>query len=124
MGKLLLFLSLVCIAFVGVGTFMSPNGDLFLMASGAENYQRIRIIVGIIVAIQLLTRPPRHVWFRVIAGSFAALTGFWAVQQTYDFHMQVLDALAFLGASFAVFATALERGVKIPAVYVKDKLIV
>jgi hypothetical protein len=32
--------------------------------------------------------------------------------------------LAFLGASFAVFATALERGVKIPAVYVKDKLIV
>ncbi|MEO7364641.1 MAG: hypothetical protein ABIV43_04030 [Candidatus Saccharimonadales bacterium] len=125
MGKLLLFLSFACLTFVGIGTFLSPDSSLFYMASSEDNYQRLRIAIGIVIGVQLLTRPPRHVWFRVIAGSLAVATGFWAVQETYNYHMQLLDVMAFLSASCAMFATALERGFeKAPAVYVRGKLIV
>ena len=126
MGKVLLFLSLLSLIVVGVGTTVAPNNPLFWLASNNAAFQHVRILVGLLLAIQLVTRPPRHVWFRIMAGSIAVFTGIWAVQQTYNYHMQLLDSLAFLSAACGVFATALERNVsKVPtAVMVRNKLII
>jgi hypothetical protein len=125
MSKTLLFFCLTILAFVGIGVAVAPQSPLFLLASGGTNLQHVRIIISVILAIQLVTRPPRHVWFRVLAGSIAAYTAIWAIGQTYDYHMQILDTMAFLGAAFAMFAAALERtSLSVPAVYIHNKTII
>ncbi len=124
MGKVLLFLSLLSLIVVGIGTIVAPNNSMFWLATNSAAFQHVRILVGTLLAIQLVTRPPRHVWFRILAGSIAVFTGIWAVQLTYNYHMQLLDTLAFLGAACGIFATALERNATVPAVMVRNKLIV
>ncbi len=125
MGKILLFLSLLSLIIVGVGTTVAPDNSMFWLATNSSTFQHVRILVGAMLAIQLVTRPPRHVWFRIFAGSVAVFTGIWAVQQSYNYHMQLLDTLAFMSAACGVFATALERNVNpVPAVIVHNKLII
>lgn len=124
MGKTLLFFCLLILAFVGIGVIIAPQNSLFLLASGSGAMQQLRIVIGTILAIQLATRPPRHVWFRLLAGSVAAFTGVWAVEQTYHYHLQLLDSLAFLAASFAIFAAALERNTSTRPVTIHNKVIV
>lgn len=109
MGKLLLLLSLAVLVTVGLGVHLIPNSQLFWLASNSTGYQHIRILVGALLMIQLATNPPRQVWFRIVASAVALATGYWAVQQAMVYSMQLLDVLAFLAASFAIFATALER---------------
>ncbi len=111
MSKTLLLLALIAIAVVGIGTAISPNSPAFWLASSAHNLQYVRVILSAVLLVQLSTHPPRHLWFRLIAGTLAAAVGIWAVQQTYAYHMQFLDTLAFISASLAVFVTALERNV-------------
>ncbi len=112
MGKLLSLLSLICICVLGLGVMVFPHSPAFWLVTNSASYQQVRVIIAALLTIQLITTPPRQVWFRIVAGSVAALTGFWVVQQTYQYHMELLDSLAFLGASFAIFATALERNVE------------
>jgi len=126
MGKILLFLSLASIVFLGYGVHTAPYSELFLLASNANNVQHVRILVGIILAIQLVTRPPRHIWFRIVAGSIAVFTGFWTIAMSYTYHLQLLDMFAFMAAACAMFATSLERSIyaDMPVVTVKNKVIV
>lgn len=125
MGKLLLSLSLLSLIFTGIGTIVAPNDSMFWLATNSAVFQHVRVLIGMLLAIQLVTRPPRHLWFRILAGSIAAFTAAWAIQQTYSYHMQLLDTLAFLGAACAVFATSLERNLNtIPAVTIHNKVII
>jgi hypothetical protein len=119
MGKLLLSLSLLALAIVSIGTYLMPNNPMFWLASGAKAYQDIRLVMGSLLVLQLMTNPPRHLWFRIMAGTIALITGIWAIQETYAYHMMLLDTTAFIGASLAVFATALERNVLVASL---DKL--
>jgi hypothetical protein len=97
MGKVLLLLSLLALLFVGIGTALMPNNPMLWLASGAPVYQYARIALAVILLIQFTTNPPRHLWFRLLAGIVALVIGGWATQQTYDYHMQFLDTFAFLG---------------------------
>ncbi len=117
MGKSALLLSFIAIAIVGFGVMLAPQSPLFWLATAGPTYQHVRIIIAAILAIQLLTNPPRHIWFRIFAGSLALVAGVWAIEQTYSYHMQLLDTLAFLGASFGMFATSLERSAAVEEKY-------
>jgi hypothetical protein len=72
-------------------------------------YQYVRELLALVLMLQLITRPPRHVWFRIIAGAIALSVGIWTVEATYSYHMMFLDALCFMSASLAIGVTALER---------------
>ena len=125
MSKTLLFFCLAMLAFLGIGVAVAPNSSLFLLATDGSGLQHVRIVIGTILAIQLVTRPPRHVWFRILAGAVAVTTGVWAIQETYSYNLQLLDSLAFLGASFAIFATAMERSLStLPSFTIRNKTIV
>lgn len=109
MGKLLIFLSIVILAMMSIGASVSPQNPMFLLASVTATYQHIREVLIAVLAIQFVTRPPRHVWFRILAGLIATVATVWTIQQTYSYHMQLFDALSILGASVAIIITALER---------------
>ena len=124
MSKLILLLSFLILIITGAGVAFAPDNSLFWLASNGPTFQYMRIVVGSLLAIQLVTRPPRHVWFRVLAGTVSACTAYWAIGQTYAYHMQLLDTLAFLGGSFTIAATALERSVhSFPATYLSNETI-
>jgi hypothetical protein len=118
MGKSVLLLSLMAMAIVGFGVMLAPQSSLFWLATSGPMYQHVRIIIATVLAIQLVTNPPRHVWFRILAGSLALITGGWVIQQTSSYHMQLLDTFAFLSASFGIFATTLERSVAVDEDYI------
>ena len=63
--------------------------------------------------MQLTTRPPRYMWFRLLSGSLAIAFTIWTVQQTLNYNMQLLDSLSFLAASIAIGVSALEHNVSI-----------
>lgn len=109
MSKLLLWLSLAALGILIIGTSFMPNDPMFWLASTSRFYDSLRLILSIIILLQLMTSPPRHVAFRIFAGLAAAITGVWVVQQSYEYHMPLLDTGAFLGSSITVLVTALER---------------
>jgi len=111
MDKVPLWLSLTALAVISVGTHFAANTPMFWLASAAAPYQYLRVAVGLIIVLQLMTSPPRHVTFRIIAGVFAAMVFGLAIQQTYTYQMALSDTAVFIGASATIFATALERNV-------------
>jgi hypothetical protein len=116
MGKILQLLSISSLALLTIGTALYPQNALFWMASGAPAFQQIRILLIVLLMIQLVTLPPRHVWFRLTVSAAASITTVWVILATNSFHMELLDSLVFLGAAFTAFATALERGSYAPRV--------
>jgi hypothetical protein len=109
MGKMLLLLSLVCLAILSIGTGLFPQNPDFWLASGASTYQHIRELLAVVLTLQLITRPPRHIWLRMLSGAVAVTVGVWSIEATYANHMLLFDTLCFLSASVAIGVTALER---------------
>jgi hypothetical protein len=109
MNKTLPLLSLICLATLTLGTVLFGQSPAFWLASGAANYEFIREALMVILVLQLVTEPPRNVWFRILAGSLAVFVGMWALQATYANRMLFLDTLSFLSAAIATGITALER---------------
>jgi len=109
MGKLLLILALVSLIILLFATSLFPQNPDFWLASGGSTYQYIRGLLALVVMLQLTTRPPRHVWLRIVSGAIALVVGVWAIEATYSDHMLILDTLCFVSASVAIGVTALER---------------
>ena len=109
MGKLLIFLSLVILLAMSIGANVAPQNPVFWLASVATAYQHVREVLIAILLTQLVTRPPRHVWFRLLSGGTAIIAIAWAIQQNYTYSMLPLDTLSIIGASVAILITALER---------------
>ncbi len=101
-------LSFVCLVLISVGTLLSPQSPLFWLASPSTDYQDVRLLLAIILVLQLATRPPRHLWFRVVSGMIASLVGFWAINQTSSIQMLALDSFSIFGACLAILVTSLE----------------
>ena len=109
MTKILLILSFLGLGVLAIGTAYRPNNPLFWLASGATAFQYLRGLLVFILAVQLTTRPPRNLMFRLIAGIVAITVGAWAVTATLNNNMMLLDTLVFMAASFIITASALER---------------
>ncbi len=116
MGKLLLFLSIVFLTLLSVGTTTAPDNSAFWLASGSMFYQAIRDVLGLVLIIQLLTTPPRQVWFRLLTGAASISTFVWVVYETYMFRMFALDGLAFMTAAIAIAIAALEQPMRIESI--------
>ena len=82
---------------------------MFWLASTMPAYQYLRESLAFILVMQLTTRPPRHMWFRIISGTIAIALAIWSVQETYNNQMPLLDSLSFLATSVAIGVSALEH---------------
>lgn len=109
MGKILALLSFLSIVFIGVGAIMFPNNPVFWLTSSSHTFQLVRVTLAVLLFVQLITKPPRHIWFRITAASLGIIFGVWTIRLTASYDMPFLDTLAFLSASLAVFTTSLER---------------
>lgn len=117
MGRILLLLSFFSLALLVVGTALWPQDPTFWLASNSASYQHVREVLMSVILLQLLTRPPRHVIFRFMAGAIAVSVGFWSLIASNAFSMHFMDTLGFMSAAVAVFITALERKAEDPSAY-------
>jgi hypothetical protein len=108
MNKLLLFLSFVSLVVLAVGTSVAPNSQIFILASNSAAFDYIREGLAAILLVQLVTKPPRHVIFRLLTGSIALVVGGWAVLSALNGTMPVLDVLSIASAATAIGVTTLE----------------
>ena len=108
MGKTIMFLIFVGLAILLVGGLVSPTAPALWLASTAQGYMYLRIGLLALLAILLLTNPPRNVYFRAFVGILAVTLGAWSIEATYQNHMQFLDTLSILGASVTMAIVALE----------------
>jgi hypothetical protein len=121
MGKLLLILALVGLIVLFFGTSLLPQNPDFWLASGTSMYQYIRGLLALVAILQLTTRPPRHVWLRILSGAIALSVGVWVIEATCSDHMLILDALCFISASLAIGVTALERKASVLGIIFSNK---
>lgn len=108
MNKVLLLLSAACLILLTIGTTLFPNYPVFWLASSGSMYEYVRIALSLVLIGQLITRPPRHLFFRLIAGLLAVFVGVWVVEATYSNHMMFLDSMSLMATAFAIAITALE----------------
>lgn len=108
MSKLLIFLSFLSLVILAVGTYFFPNYPLFLLASDSNTYRYIIEILASLLFFQLITRPPRHMIFRLLSGMIAALVGGWVIVTTYNGTMPFLDVFSLLASAAAIGINALE----------------
>lgn len=108
MSKLMAFLSIVFLAGLYIGTKKYADYPLFTMATGSQIYQYVRLGLIGILAIQMVTRPPRHLIFRILSGSISIYVGVWAIYETYINQMLVLDFVTFLAAAVVIAIITLE----------------
>lgn len=113
MGKVLLVLSFIALMILAIGTAKSPQDPAFWLASGAAGYQHVRELLMSVLFLQAVTRPPRHVIFRILSGGIGLFTAVWVVSATYSYQMPFLDTFCFMAAAIAIAVTALERRVVI-----------
>jgi len=108
MSKLLLFLSFLSLVILAIGTTFFTNYPLFQLASSSSFFEHVREILASILFLQLITRPPRHLIFRILAGLVAISVGGWVIAVTYNGMMPLLDAFSLLASAAAIGVTALE----------------
>jgi hypothetical protein len=108
MSKLLLLLSFLSLVILAVGTAFMHNSTLFWLASGSPAYQYVREVLATVLFVQLVTHPPRHMVFRILAGVVAVSIGSWALFTTYNGTMPFLDTMSLLASASAIGVTALE----------------
>jgi CDP-diglyceride synthetase len=108
MRKALLLMSSLSLIIVTIGTAILPNYPLFQLASNSNFYQYVRATLTLVLLLQLVTRPPRHLFFRILAGLTSILIVSWVVINTYNGIMPFLDTLSLLSAAVAIGITTLE----------------
>jgi uncharacterized membrane protein YeiH len=107
-SKVLVSLSFVSLLVLIAGTALLPNNPVFWLATSGEIFQRMREALAAVLLLQLFTRPPRHMLFRITSGLLAISVAGWTLGATYSNHMLFLDSMSFLAAAFAIGLTALE----------------
>ena len=108
MSKILLALSFLSLILLILCAAFIPGSELFAFASTSLGLQIAREILSGILFVQILTHPPRNIYFRILAGIISVGIGSWAVYSTFMGRMLFLDTFSMLGAAFAIGITALE----------------
>lgn len=108
MSKVLLFLSFISLVILTIGTSIVPQSHVFILASNSVTYDYIREGLAALLFLQLITRPPRHLIFRLLTGSIALVTAGWVIWSALNNTMSVLDILSIASAAAAIGVTTLE----------------
>lgn len=108
MRRILLLLSALGLVTLALGTTYAPNDPTFWLAASTPVYQIVRGALAIVLFVQFVTHPPRHILFRLLCGLISVSAGIWAIQETNAYHMMALDTLSIMAASIATGITALE----------------
>jgi hypothetical protein len=109
MNKLILFLSFLSLGILVVLSVYAPESAALWLASTAQGYNILRICIMAVLAILLVTTPPRSTLSRAAFGVFAMTLGLWSLSSTYANQMQILDGASLLTASIAIIVEVLER---------------
>ena len=108
MAKILLFLSFSVMLMLILVTAFAPNNSILYLAGSSNNLQYIREFLASVLLLQLVTRPPRHLIFRLLSGFIALSVGVWVIDSTYAGSMLFLDSLSLLAAATSIGVAALE----------------
>ena len=108
MGKSVILLSFLGIALLLVGCLVAPESAAFWLATKSQDYTIIRLVLLISLGLLLVTNPPRNKVLRTVIGAVASVTGLWALGQTYQNEMQILDSMSILAASVSAGIAVLE----------------
>ena len=99
MSKILLFLSFLSLVILAFGTAFMQNNTMFWLADSGLSYKIIIEVMATILFIQIVTHPPRHIFFRILAGLVSLLVGTWTIMTTYSGTMPLLDSLSLLAST-------------------------
>lgn len=110
MGKLLLFLSLLSMVILLIGSVLAPESSTMWLASTSLSYDIARLIFsGGLIAL-LLTKAPRKMLVRVITGVMAFVIVILSLYMTYQGSIKLLDGMSFAAAALSMGVAALEVG--------------
>ena len=113
MSKVLLFLSFLSLVILALGTAFMQNNTMFWLADGGLVYKIVIEVMATILFVQIITHPPRHIFFRILAGLVSLLVGIWTIITTSTGAMPLLDSLSLLASATAIGVTALEARPKV-----------
>ena len=108
MGKFVLSLSLLGLSILLIFGIFAPNSPVMWLAATSVEYALIRVVLIAVLIGLLVTNPPRNILFRIVAGTIAMGVSGWALSETYQNHMGLLDTLAFLLVSVSTGLAILE----------------
>ena len=108
MGKLLIFLSLVSLVFLEVGSYLFPSDPVMWLATSSHAFEALRLMIMPILVTLLVTNPPRHMTLRYFVGSVSVVLLAAVAVLTYGNVMNMLDSLAFAAAGVAMGIVSLE----------------
>ena len=108
MRKFNLWFALLALITLGIGSYVSPYEGIFWLASPDLGAQIIRGSLAILIIIQLITEPPRHMLIRAITGLVSIATAMWAVYTTTMMSTPLFDTILYIQAAIALGITALE----------------
>ncbi len=111
MSRLIQLASFACLIVLLAGFYIMPSNQALLMASGDSVHQITRAILASVIMVQILTKPPRQLWFRASAYILSGLAITWTIYQTYNYNMMPLDTLSILAGSFAILVSSVERSI-------------
>jgi sorbitol-specific phosphotransferase system component IIC len=108
MGKLLVLLALVSLVFLQLGSYLFPGDPVMWLAANSANYEAARLMLMPILAVLLVTNPPRSLALRHFVGAISVVLLVSVAYLTYNNNMGALDTLAFGAAGIAMGVVALE----------------
>jgi hypothetical protein len=109
MRKSLMLMYLIILVAMYFGSLKIPQSSFFWFASTDALHQYVRVLLASVLVIQLVTRPPRRIWIRSLTGFIGFVVMVWALRQSYNNNMLLLDSLSVIGASIVIIVTSLEH---------------
>jgi hypothetical protein len=113
MGKVLAILALLGLTAFYLLTLKYPNNTFLLFSNGTQLYQNMRELLCIALFLQVITKPPRHVIFRIATSLLSVGVLYWLVNEIIVGTMLPFDVLIFLAAGISIGIISLE-GRRIP----------
>ena len=109
MGKVMLVLSFIGIGFLFLVGLFDPNSPVMWMASTTENYTLLRLGLMAVLLLLIVTNPPRNVYLRSIVGLLSLVAVSWALSETYQNHLKLLDSFSILEVGVLAGLTVSEQ---------------
>jgi hypothetical protein len=107
-GKFVYLLAMFSLLLLVICSYIFPTSIVMYLASTSPLINTLRVALILFLMALLVTNPSRHLFVRCII-SFAAVGILsWAITQTYETNMQILDCLSLSAASISMVIGALE----------------